>query len=108
MKITNYLIAFFLIMASFFAYADPHMDHEHGEGEKEHSGYWKAEDCKEISDASGTLLYISGELLEEADFFEKKGAERDAEEAFEAALAFSELAANYAKNFEAYCIGFLH
>ena len=103
MKIANYLLAFFLIMASFSAYTDSHMDYKHGEGEKEHSGYWKAEDCKKISEASGTFLYISGELLEEADISDKKGAERDAEEAFEAALVFSELAANYAKNFEAYC-----
>ena len=69
----------------------------------ERSGLWEAEDCKKISDASGLFLYVSGELLEEADKLKKEGKEAEADESFEGALFLSELAANYARNFEAYC-----
>ena len=64
---------------------------------------WAAEDCQNISGASGLFLYVSGELLEEADKLTKEGKEADANESYEGALFFSELAANFAKNFEVYC-----
>ena len=67
------------------------------------SGLWEAEDCKKISDASGLFLYVSGELLEEADKLKKEGKEAEADESYEGVLFLSELATNYAKNFEAYC-----
>ncbi len=69
----------------------------------ERSGLWEAQDCKKISDASGVFLYVSGELLEEGDRLRNEGSEAEAKESYEGGLFFSELAANYAKNFEAYC-----
>ena len=69
----------------------------------ERSGLWEAEDCRNISGASGLFLYVSGELLEEADELREEGDEAEANESYEGGLSFSELAANYAKNFEAYC-----
>ena len=69
----------------------------------ERSGLWEAEDCKKISDASGFFLYVSGEFLEEADKLKKEGKEAEADESYEGVLYSSELATNYAKNFEAYC-----
>ena len=38
----------------------------------ERSGLWEAEDCRNISGASGLFLYVSGELLEEADELRKE------------------------------------
>ena len=69
----------------------------------ERSGLWEAEDCKKISDASGLFLYVSGELLEKAEKLKKEGKEAKADESYEGVLFLSELAANYAKTFEAYC-----
>ena len=69
----------------------------------ERSGLWEAEDCRNISGASGLFLYVSGELLEEADRLTNEGSEAEANESYEGGLFFSELAANYARNFEAYC-----
>ena len=69
----------------------------------ERSGLWEAEDCRNISVASGLFLYVSGELLEEVDELREEGYEAEADESFEDGLSFSELAANYAKIFEAYC-----
>ena len=64
---------------------------------------WEAEDCRDISGASGVFLYVSGEVLEEADELREGGDEAEANESYESGLRFSELAANYARNFEAYC-----
>lgn len=66
-------------------------------------GYWKAEDCKKVSDASGLFLYFSGELLREADKLKKEGKEKEADESYKGVLFLSELATNYAKNFAVYC-----
>ena len=46
---------------------------------------------------------MAGELLAEADRLTNEGSEAEANESYEGGLSFSELAANYAKNFEAYC-----
>ena len=73
------------------------------EAQSKRSGLWEAEDCKKISDASGLFLYVSGELLEEADKLKKEGKEAEADESYEGVLFVSKLAANYAKTFEAYC-----
>ena len=64
---------------------------------------WAAEDCRDISVASGVFLYVAGELLAEADRLTNEGSEAEARESYVRGLSFSELAANYAKNFEAYC-----
>ena len=69
----------------------------------ERSGLWEAEDCKKISDASGLFLYVSGENLGEGERLTNEGYDAEARESYESGLRFSELAANFAKNFEAYC-----
>ena len=69
----------------------------------EERGMWKAEDCKKISQTSGAYLYFSGEAFKKRSSLEKDGNQIDAEKAFSEARALAELAANFAKNFEAYC-----
>ena len=69
----------------------------------EKRGMWKPEDCKKISQTSGAYLYFSGEAFKKRSFLEKDGNQVDAEKAFSEARALAELAANFAKNFEAYC-----
>ena len=64
---------------------------------------WAAEDCENISDASGLFLYVSGELLEEGERLTNEGYETEARESYEDGLGFSGLAANFARNFEVYC-----
>ena len=71
--------------------------------EMEKRGMWKAEDCKKISQTSGAYLYFSGEAFKKRSSLEKDGNQIDAEKAFSEARALAELAANFAKNFEAYC-----
>ena len=53
------------------------------------SGVWEAEDCKKINDASGVFLYVSGELLEEADRLTNEGSEAEANKSYEGGLSFS-------------------
>ena len=64
---------------------------------------WAAEDCKEISDSSGLFLYVSGELLGEGERLTNEGSEAEARESYEDGLGLSDLAANFARNFEVYC-----
>ena len=64
---------------------------------------WPAEDCRNISAASGIFLYVSGEMLGEGDRLRGEGYEAEANESYEGGLSFSEVAANYARNFEVYC-----
>ena len=71
--------------------------------EMERRGMWKPEDCKKISQTSGAYLYFSGEAFKKRSTFEKDGNQIDADKAFSEARALAELAANFAKNFEAYC-----
>ena len=66
-------------------------------------GFWKNEDCKKVSEAAGFFLYTSGELLKTADKERKAGNEKKSEKSYASALFFSELSANAAKNFEAFC-----
>ena len=66
-------------------------------------GFWKSEDCKKVSEAAGFFLYTSGELLKTADKERKAGSEKKSEKSYSAALFFSELSANAAKNFEVFC-----
>ena len=76
---------------------------DHMKNEMERRGMWKPEDCKRISDALGTFLYFSGESMKEGDKHEKMGHKEKADAHYLDAMALAELAANYAKNFEAYC-----
>ena len=66
-------------------------------------GFWKSEDCKKVSDTAGFFLYTSGELLKTADKERKAGSEKKSEKSYSAALFFSELSGNAAKNFEVFC-----
>ena len=66
-------------------------------------GFWKSEDCKKVSDTAGFFLNTSGELLKTADKERKAGSEKKSEKSYSAALFFSELSANAAKNFEVFC-----
>ncbi|MFT5117482.1 MAG: preprotein translocase subunit SecG [Kiritimatiellia bacterium] len=67
------------------------------------TGLWKNEDCKNVSEAAGFFLYTSGELLKTADKERKAGSEKKSEKSYAAALFFSELSENAAKNFEVFC-----
>ena len=71
--------------------------------EEENIGFWKSEDCKNVSEAAGFFLYTSGELLKAADKERKAGSEKKSEKSYAAALFFSELSGNAAKNFEVFC-----
>ena len=66
-------------------------------------GLWNTEDCAKISEASGFFLKMSGDLLKESDESRKESDEKKADKLAQGALYLSELAANYAKNFEVYC-----
>ena len=60
------LLAVVLVLPA-SSYADSHKDkqkHNDVDVKKSEMGYWKKQDCKKVSDASGLLLAISGGLLE--------------------------------------------
>ncbi len=73
------------------------------EAEEGDIGFWKSEDCKKISDEAGFFLYMSRELLKTADKERKAGSEEKSEKSYSAAMFFSELSENAAKNFEVFC-----
>ena len=75
----------------------------HMKEEMERWGRWKAEDCKKVSESSGTFLYFSGESFKEGAKHEEMGHQEKADKHYLDAMALAELAANYAKNYEAYC-----
>ena len=98
------LILAIALMLATLSYADSQKDkHKDGASRKTEMGYWENEDCKKTSDAAGGLLYFSGELLKTSDEKRKSGNEGGADEDFKGAYALSEIAANYAKTFEAFC-----
>ena len=71
--------------------------------EMERWGRWKPEDCKKVSDSSGIFLYYSGLALDAAEALEKEEKQEESDDKAFEALALAELAANFAKNYEAYC-----
>ena len=71
--------------------------------EMERWGRWKAEDCRKVSEASGVFLYFAGESIKEGEKHEKMGHQEKADKHYLDAMALAELAAKYAKNYEAYC-----
>ena len=75
----------------------------HMKEEMERWGRWKPEDCKKVSDSSGAFLYYSGLALDASEKLEKEGKQVASDEKAIEALALAELAANFAKNYEAYC-----
>ena len=62
-----------------------------------------SQDCKNVSDAAGLYLYISGDLMTKADEAEKSGRDIKAATLYKRSLEFAEIAANHAKSFEAFC-----
>ena len=73
----------------------------HMKKEMERWGRWKPEDCKKVSEASGVFLYFAGESIKEGEKHEKMGHQEKADKHYLDAMALAELAANYAKNYEA-------
>ena len=71
--------------------------------EMERWGRWKAEDCRKVSEASGVFLYFAGESIKEGEKHEKMGHQEKADKHYLDAMALADLAAKYAKNYEAYC-----
>ena len=71
-------------------------------------GFWEKEDCREISDAAGFFIYMSGVLLEKAadekeeveDDYDEKESE---DEIYESILFFTNLAATYADVYNTFC-----
>jgi len=99
-------ILFLLFTFSFlpFSLADSHNDKSVDKDSKvDIFGYWKKEDCKKISEASGRLLYSSGVLLEESRKHREAGHPLKADQSASAAKYLAEMASHYANNFEAYC-----
>ena len=87
-----------------FSLADSHNDKSVDKDSKVGIfGYWKKEDCKKISEASGRLLYSSGVLLEESRTHREAGHPLKADQSASAAKYLAEMASHYANNFEAYC-----
>ena len=66
-------------------------------------GFWKSRDCQKVSETALLFLYTSGKLLKTADKERNVGNEKKSEKSYASALFFSELSANAAKNFEAFC-----
>ena len=94
------------LMLPAFSYADSHKDtqkHKDAYLKKLEMGYWKKEDCKKVSDGSGALLAIAGGLLEKSGELRDEGDEKASDNLFLAASALSEVSANFAKTFEAFC-----
>ena len=66
-------------------------------------GYWETKDCKEVSNASGLMLYLSYQSLEGADKFKKEGNKTRADELASEGIVLGQLAADYATTFSAFC-----
>jgi len=97
MNILNKFIPIFFVLILFLSISAS-VKSEEGD-----IGFWKSEDCKKVSETAGFFLYTSGELLKTADKERRAGSEKKSEKSYSAALLFSELSANAAKNFEVFC-----
>ena len=64
---------------------------------------WSPKDCLKINEASGYFLHISGDLLSQSDVKRREGDEKGADRHAQEALFATQIAANYAKNYEVYC-----
>ena len=65
-------------------------------------GYWKKEDCKKISEASGRLLYSAGVMLEESRKHREAGHPLKAEQSASAAKYATDHAPHTVFKFSAY------
>lgn len=100
------LLTLFFVIFSHQLYSDDHKEkgkEREMKKMKESLGYWKAEDCKKISEAAGLFIYFSYELLEESDKLKQQGKELESDKIAEGGVALSQVAANYANTFEAFC-----
>ena len=64
---------------------------------------WPASECKKVSAAAGSYLYVSGVLVGEVDRLEKEGERLASQETLNKALLFSELSRNAAEAFSSFC-----
>lgn len=99
----KFLLIFCIIMAPKLGFAAD-KDIKMVEPEKIKPGMWASEDCIKLSKASGLYLKISSDLLKDSGEKRENGNNRRADELGSASLFFSNLAANYATNFQAYCL----
>ena len=100
--INKLILAFYLIMTTIISSA-LNEDGNIVKSEKTNPGSWPESECIKLSKASGFYLKVSGDLLKESGEKRDKGDSRKADELGSASLYFSNQAANYATNFEAYC-----
>ena len=66
-------------------------------------GFWAEKDCRSTSKAAGIYSYVSGAAMQNADAANKAGQTEQMKESYESALLFSQLSANLAATFEAFC-----
>jgi len=61
------------------------------------------EDCKKVKDAVGYFLGVADYYIKEIDKLKDEGDEAKANESFENAIKFSELAENYSTVYSVWC-----
>ena len=66
-------------------------------------GFWAEKDCRSTSKAAGIYSYVSGDAMQNADAANKAGQTEQMKESYESALLFSQMSANLAATFEAFC-----
>ena len=66
-------------------------------------GFWAEKDCRSTSKAAGIYSYVSGAAMQNADAANKAGQTEQMKESYESALLFSQMSANLAATFEAFC-----
>ena len=66
-------------------------------------GFWAEKDCRSTSKAAGIYSYVSGAAMQNADAANKAGQTERMKESYESALLFSQMSANLAATFEAFC-----
>ena len=114
MKIKASLIIFALMVGmGTTAMADDHKEHNKKVMDKKHDhskefskynlGYWDANACKRTSDGAGSLMATTGYLLDQSNKLREAGNESEADDMFVAAERLSNVAANVASAFSAFC-----
>ena len=66
-------------------------------------GFWAEKDCRSTSKAAGIYSYVSGAAMHNADAANKAGQTEQMKESYDSALLFSQMSANLAATFEAFC-----
>lgn len=103
----NKYLTFLLFILVFLPYTSAEPDRDPNAVEQKSSvgafGYWKKDECKKVSEASGALLYLAGIELKKSTQQREAGKPLRAAESANTAKYLGEMASHYAKNFEAYC-----